>query len=169
VTDRNVRRARGLGIIVLFGIVGCRHRVATAPVAESPCWSYVASSPLPPERVARRYMDAFEAVGLADPMWFVHADTAWALTHPVAPGDTSIGARYAARIVAFRRGDSTHFRQYVAELAGARTLASDSAGNRRLTDLCAEITRAAAIEPTAPAAPTGDETLSVWRLGTEPR
>lgn len=158
-----------LAAIALAAALACRHRVAVAPTAENPCWSYVASSPLPPEGVARRYMDAFHAVGLGDPMWFTHADTAWALTHPVALDSAGQGARYAARVVAFRKGDSTHFRQYVTRLAAAATSPADSASARGLTHLCAEINHAAAIDTTAPSAPTGDETLSVWRLGTEPR
>ena len=164
-----MRRTIVLGAIPLLAALACRHRVATAPTAENPCWSYVASSPLTPDRVARRYMDAFHAVGLDDPMWFTHADTAWALTHAPTLADSARGARYAARVVAYRKGDSTHFRQYVTRLAGTQATSGDSASTPGVAAVCARITRAAAMDVTAPTAPTGDETLGVWRLGTEPR
>ena len=164
-----MKRTIVLAAIPLLAALACRHRIATAPTGENPCWSYVASSPLTPEQVARRYMDAFRAVGLDDPMWFAHADTAWAITHPVALADPAHRARYAARVVAYRRGDSTRFRQYVTPLAGAHPAPGDSARTPGLADVCAEIARAAAIDATASSAPRGDETISVWRLGTEPR
>jgi hypothetical protein len=125
---------------------------AAAPLDEEYCWWAVLRTTLPPDTVAARFERAFAAVGLAGGGWTRRGDTAWA--HAGLPG-----ARYASRAVAYRRGDSTHFRYYV---AGAPGLAPrDSAPN--VVALCGRIARAAAIPTSTPASPTGDESLSVWR------
>ena len=74
-------------------------------------------------------------------------------------------ALYESNLVAYRRGDSTHFRYYVTIARPSQGWASteDSTGAiDGSLDFCAEIARRAAVGWTAPRSPTGEEALTFW-------
>ena len=133
------------------------------------CWWTVYRSPLPVDTVVARFARAYEAVGLAGAGSARVADTAWAQGTPTVLGGAHAGGTYAARVVAYRRGDSTHFRQYVSLVAPPGGWpASDSAhggdaGFGRQVGFCTELSRAAKTQGTAPREPDGEEKLDVWR------
>jgi hypothetical protein len=149
--------------------VGCRPSVVTTPVPaqmqEDHCWWAVLRSALPPDTVAIRFQRAFTAVGLTDATWTRSADTAWARAGPTLLSGRYAGATYASRAVAYRRGDSTLFRHYVAiALPTDRQMPRPDTVNMgaRQISFCGEIARAAAIPTSVPRSPTGEETLTVW-------
>ena len=162
------------GLLLILG-AGCRSRASTtrlapAPaVAENYCWAYVLRTPLAPDSVASRYVRAFTHAGLAVATWGHQADTAWAagaLTPLERRGDPA-GVRYASRVVAYRAGDSTHFRHYVTVAAppsgwGQPVDTAAGAATRRLLGFCGDLARAAAVGASAPRQPTGEEGLDVW-------
>jgi hypothetical protein len=145
---------------------GWRHALREEPprvtTVEDYCWWAVFRTVLPPDTVAARFVRAFTAVGLNDPVRGGVADTAWAAAGPTALPDRG-GRMFAARVVAYRRGDSTHFRHFVA--AGpAPSSPSDSlreAGDRLA--LCGALGMGAAVHGTAPREPDGHEKLAVWQ------
>jgi hypothetical protein len=148
---------------------GCRRSVVTtlapAQMQEDHCWWAVLRSALPPDTVAIRFQRAFTTVGLTDASWTHGGDTAWARAGPTPLSGRHAGAMYSSRAVAFRRGDSTHFRYYVAIALppGGQMARPDTVNvGARQIDFCGEIARAAAIPTSAPRSPTGEETLTVW-------
>jgi hypothetical protein len=152
-------------VMMVIGIwsFGCRRQAVnlSPPVshAEEHCWWAVMRSPLPPDSVAARFQRAFIAVGLTNAMWTHKADTAWVHGGPTALA-ASPGATYESRVVAYWHGDSTHYRQYVA--VAPQPGESRNLGQRTIP-FCTTTARAAAVLGSAPQAPTGDETLELWR------
>lgn len=142
-----------LAMITLAGL-GCRRAPEPAPapvqLEEDYCWWAVLRSSLPPDSVAARFERAYAAVGLAGVRRVQLGDTAWVQTTPVVLD----GVLRASRAVAYRRGDSTHFRYFV----GSR----ESEGAAGPLSLCVRIAQAAAIGWSAPREPTGEESLAVW-------
>jgi hypothetical protein len=148
---------------------GCRRSVVSttvpAQMQEDHCWWAVLRSPLQPDTVAIRFLRAFTTVGLAHAAWTRSGDTAWARAGPTQLSDRHGGAMYSSRAVAYRRGDSTHFRHYVAIALSpdGRVAAVDTVGmGARQIGFCGEIARAAALPTSVPRSPTGEETLTVW-------
>lgn len=158
-----------LGVAALAALalvtMGCRHRgaavaAAPAPLPEEHCWWAVLRTTLPPDSVAARFQRGFAAIGLSNAAWAHQADTAWARAGAgsVGPG----GAAYESRAVAYQRGDSTHFRYWVALVPPAGAPAADGPGGGSIA-ACGRIARAAAVPTSVPREPTGDESLAVWR------
>lgn len=140
-------------------------------MTESHCWWAVYRSPLGVDSVAAHYASAFERIGLSEIHAGRAADTAWATAGPTSLGSDFDGWTYAARVVAYQHGDSTHFRTFVSEAppANAPTV-SDSAravGNSpvagRHIAFCARLAHLAQVGGTAPREPDGEEKLDVWR------
>jgi hypothetical protein len=149
---------------------GCRRSASPAPLPtqssldEDYCWWTVMRTTLPLDSVATRFERAFAAAGLAGAIPTYRGDTAWVHAGPTPVGDPAIVSE--SRVVAYRHGDSTHFRHFVAIAPHAtgrpqRADTSNLAGHR--IGLCARILRAAAIPSWAPREPTGEETLDVWK------
>ena len=118
-------------------------------------------------------MRAFDQLGLRGSTWIQRGDTAWAHAQPTSlPG--WYGATYSVRVVAFRVGDSTHFRHFigVAPPAGGWPAAHDSvtADGRQVSvnpsgatiGFCGALGRAAQVHGTAPPNPDGEEKLGIW-------
>lgn len=173
------RRASALAMIVVSGITvaACR---APAPMTPAPvtagasgyCWWAVYRSALPADTVAARFARAYESVGLAGARWSHLGDTAWAQAGPTVLGGVHDGGMYTARMVAYQRGDSAHFRPYVSVAApvegwakgdSAGTHGEDGATGRQLLGLCADLGRAAHVQGVAPRDPDGEEQSTVWR------
>lgn len=127
-------------------------KVAIVPVSvdEDHCWWTVYRTSLPLDSVADRFARAFTSVGFASSPPSYLGDTAW-----INVGPTRLvgydGRPIEARLVAYRAGDSTHFRTFVAT------------GASQAIQLCQQISRAAPVSGVALREPDGDETLSVWR------
>jgi hypothetical protein len=66
-------------------------------------------------------------------------------------------------VVAYRHGDTTRFRHFIAARLPAQATPDDSArlSSRRI-GLCGELGRLSATHGTAPREPNGEETLDVW-------
>jgi hypothetical protein len=116
--------------------------------------------------VAVRYAGALGAVGIANARTATLADTAWVTSSFTALSEGPAGAHYASRLTAYRAGDTTRLRYFLA-IAPARRgwrVATDSVqAAQRVVPLCAAIARAAAIPAWAPREPTGEEAAPVWR------
>ena len=166
-----------LAMIDLLGAASCRqpHPAAPAPLAlqESHCWWAVFRTTLPPDSVAMHFVRAFAQLGLRGGTWTQRGDTTWAHAEPTTLTSWH-GATYAARVVAYRAGDSTHFRHFVsvAPPAGGWPASYDSvtADGRHLSvsavggpiGFCGALGRAATVHGTAPADPDGEEKLELW-------
>lgn len=105
--------------------------------------------------------------------WAHAADTAWAQGGPTALVGPDRGATvYAARVVAYRRGDTTFFRPFASVAAfasrpgDARADAAPAEGaslEGRLIAFCGEIGRASQTHGAAPREEERDDSLPVWR------
>ena len=149
---------------------GCRRRPAPMPAPaplldEEYCWWAVLRTALPPDSVAARFERAFTEVGLTGAARASRADTAWAHAGPTLLRGEAAGL-YESRAVAYRRGDSTHFRYFV---AAARPRPEDRAQPADPAErgpspvgFCGQIARTAAIPTSVPPSPTGEEALPVW-------
>jgi hypothetical protein len=141
--------------------VGCSRPKPTTAAAPIPwphdhyCWWSAFRTTLPPDSVSTRFARALTAMGLEPPRTGSRADTTWAEAGPTTSADYATPDLYAARIVAFRHGDSTRFRAFVA------TPAIDSGG--AVIQFCAELLRTAKLAGLAPRAQEPDDTLSLWR------
>jgi hypothetical protein len=144
--------------IVLLVLGACHHAVPSRTVAstdrdgdEDYCWWSVYRSPLTVDTVVQRFERAFIAAGLNDTVSKAVADTTWATA--ALPGTVVAGPGIrAARITAFQRGDSTHFRLFASARGGAQ-----------LITFCQQQLRAAAVGAVVPPRPNGEEKLAVWR------
>lgn len=146
---------------------------AAAPVrpAEGYCWWAVFRSPLRVDTVVARYARAYARVGLSGVAWSHAGDTAWAHAGPTVLGGAHANGTYAARIVAYQHGDSTHFRTYVLLIPPAggwpgsdsAVVRGDNVGAGRQIGFCAELGRAAGAEGTAPGWTDGEEKLGLWQ------
>ena len=145
---------------------GCRPPARSAPIPtqgpEDYCWWTVMRTTLPPDSVAARFERAFVVTGLTEATWARLADTAWAHAGPTPLGGPPATIS-ESRVVAYRHGDTTRFRHFVT-ISPPQGQSADTinlAG--RYIGLCGQILRAAAVRPSAPREPTGEETLAVWR------
>lgn len=167
-----------VGAVALVSVIGTACHTATraaptaaatpAPLEEGYCWWAVFRSPLPADSVAARYARAYEQMGLSNVTWSHAGDTAWAHAGPTVLGGAHDDGTYAARMVAYWHGDSTHFRTYlsIAPPSGGwpkgEPGGSDADGARRI-GLCGALGSAAHAQGTAPAAPDSEAKLELWR------
>lgn len=164
--------------LIVLG-AGCRHRrpaAAPGPAAasESPCWWAVFRSPLPLDTVAAHLVSAFTTLGLTNVSSAQQGDTVRAHAGPTRLDDR-FGGTYSARMVAFRRGDSTLYRYFVIAVppsggwppsrdsvtATGAHLSVNPAGS--MLGFCIAIANTAQNHGTAPKEPNGEESLPVWR------
>jgi hypothetical protein len=143
---------------------GCRHakpQTASAPLvwpAEEYCWWAPLRTAMSPDSVAVRYATAFATLGLSGAGWSHRADTAWAEAGPTVLSRATGGGIFAARVVAYRRGDTTLVRPFVA----ARPEGSAPAGSLTIP-FCGDAIRAAHAATTQPHDEERDASLPVWR------
>ena len=97
-------------------------------------------------------------LGLSRVDWAHRADTAWAQAGPSVLADSGRVGTYAARVVAFRRGDSTLFRTFV----GITSSTSSNVSGEQI-GFCGETMRAAKAAGTAPRIEEPDDALPLWR------
>ena len=166
-----------LAVIGTAGVASCRRPEPVAPVPltlkEQYCWWAVFRTALPPDSVALHFVDAFRALGLQDGAWTQRGDTVWAHSAPTTlPGWYRATVR--ARVVAYRVGDSTHFRHFVAVAppsggwpppydsvtSDGRHVTLSPSGSP--TGFCGTLGRAARVHGTAPPDPDGEEKLELW-------
>ncbi len=153
-----VGRTTLAALLVLLSF-GCQRRATLASVPprdaalqEDHCWWAVVRSPLSPDSLAERFAAAFTDVGFSSIRQVRVGDTTVVQAGPssLPSGESDL---VASRVVAYSRGDSTHFRHYLAfggEVSGQRL------------GLCRDIARTAAVRASAPREPTGEESLPVW-------
>jgi len=163
--------------VAASALAGCRH-AAPAPVAplameEHYCWWSVFRTPLHADSVAVHFVHAFSQLGLRRATWSQRGDTTWAHAEPTRLADR-YGAAYAARVVAYRVGDSTHFRHFVsvAPPEGGWPAAYDSvtadgphvslSPSGSPIGFCGALGQAARVHGTAPSEPDGEEKLELW-------
>lgn len=175
---RRVVAAGGAVLLAAALAAGC-HRTppaALAPVVlqEHYCWWAVFRTTLPPDSVAEHFVHAFDQLGLRGGAWSQRGDTAWARAEPTSLASWH-GGTYSARVVAFRVGDSTHFRHFVGvgAPAGGWPAAYDSVtadgrhvslspANGSFFEFCGALGHAALVHGTAPREPDGEEKLDIW-------
>ena len=131
-------------------------KVAAVPVSldERHCWWAVYRTSLPLDTVANRFARAFTSIGFAPSAPSQVGDTAWINVGPSRLSGYE-GRLIEARMVAYRAGDSTHFRTFVATCASLAT--------SQAIELCQQISRAAPVGGVTLREPDGEEKLSVWR------
>ena len=129
-------------------------KVAVVPVSlgEDHCWWAVYRTSLPLDTVADRFARAFTSIGFAPSAPSQVGDTAWINAGPSRLSGYE-GRPIEARMVAYRVGDSTHFRTFVATGTGAS----------QAIELCQQISKAAPVGGVTLREPDGEEKLSVWR------
>jgi hypothetical protein len=147
-----------ISAIVISGSSGaaCHRPVQLQPVqasatVEDYCWWAVFSTAVPLDTVAVHFAHAFSNLGLSDVRSSRLGDTIRVQAGPSVMHRFN-DAAISARVVAYRRGDSTHFREYTT---------GPTRGFPRIS-FCAEIGRASAVNAFAPREPDGEEKLSVW-------
>jgi hypothetical protein len=140
-----------LGVAV-YSCNPSRPKVAVVPVSpnEEHCWWAVYRTSLPLDSVTARFARAFTSLGFGASAPSQLGDTAWINVGPSRISGYD-GRSIAARMVAYRAGDSTHFRTFVAT------------GESQAIDLCQQISRAAPVGGVSLREPDGEEKLSVWR------
>ena len=137
-------------------------------LVEEYCWHAVFQTVYSPDTTAARFERALRLLGLVNAHVGRLADTAWASAGPSVLDGEQGRATYAARVVAYRHGDSTHFRHYVAVGVPPRGAASNgddvNAASLQIP-FCGKLSQIAELHGTAPQWPNGrgEETLSVWR------
>ena len=134
-----------VAVVVLAGllIAGCRHPARTTSMSpawppDERCWWAPFRTALPPDSVAVRFARAYMMLRMSRANWSHLADTAWAEAGPSVRADSGRVGTYAARVVAFRRGDSTLFRTFVA----IRSSTSPNVGGEQI-GFCGETMRTA--------------------------
>jgi hypothetical protein len=131
---------------------------ALAWPADEHCWWSPFRTVMAPDSVAARYARAYATLGLSETGWSHQADTAWAQAAPTAlsrPAGTGV---YAARVVAYRRGDTTLVRPFVA----VKTDGVVNTGSLTI-QFCGDITREAKAMTTTPRNGEPDDSAPVWR------
>jgi hypothetical protein len=131
-------------------------------------------SPLPLDTVAAHLVSAFTTLGLSNASSVQQGDTIRAQAGPTRL-DERFGGTYSARMVAFRRGDSTLYRYFVVAApppggwrpgydsltaTGAHVSVNPASS---MLGLCTAIASASQNHGTAPKQPNGEEGLQVWR------
>jgi hypothetical protein len=162
-----LRRLPLYAILVAFtgALSACCHRspvqTASTPLAlpaEDHCWWAAYRTAIPADSVAVRYARAFASLGLSGAGWSHQADTAWAEGGPTVLSRPTGTGLYAARVVAYRRGDTTLVRPFVAVRPHG-----DVNGGSLSIPLCGDASRAAQALTTAPREEERDDSLPVWR------
>lgn len=125
---------------------------------EEHCWWLPLRTAMPPDSVAARYARAYAALGLSGTGWLRRADTAWAEGAPTALSRPASTGVYAARVVAYRHGDTTFVRPFVA----VRTDDAVNTGNLTIP-FCGDVAREAKALTTAPRDGAPDDSALVWR------
>jgi hypothetical protein len=153
-----------LFVLVASPSVGCHRaapRVASAPSTAPQwehCWWAALRTALPPDSVASRFARAYDSLGLANAEWSHQADTAWAEAGPMTVTREGGSAIVRARVVAYRRGDTTLVRPFSAvQSAGPANLGALGIG------FCGEAIRAAKAQTTQPSNEEPDDSLPLWR------
>ena len=131
--------------------VNVRSSVAGPP--EQHCWWAAYRTTLPPDSVAARFERALTSIGFSGGRVGSLADTAWAQAGPTALASPELGT-YAARVVAIRMRDSTHFRVFIA---------GDTTDAGKLIGMCGEIMRRAAFHAAVPSQEESDDSTPRWR------
>lgn len=111
-----------------------------------------------PDSVAVRYARAFVTLGLSKAGWSHQADTAWAEGGPTVLSRPAGAGLYAARVVAYRRGDTTLVRPFVA----VRPAGDVNVGHLSIP-FCGDAMRAAQAGLVAPSEEERDDSLPIWR------
>jgi hypothetical protein len=125
---------------------------------ESHCWWARYRTAIPPDSVAVRYARAFATLGLSGAGWSHQADTAWAQGGPTVLSRPSGTGLFAARVVAYRHGETTFVRPFNA------VRSSDEGNLGRLSiEFCGDASRAAHAETTTIKQEEPDDSLPVWR------
>jgi hypothetical protein len=111
-----------------------------------------------PDSVAARFARAYESLGLANASWSHQADTAWAEAGPSTVVREGASGIVRARVVAYRRGDTTLVRPFSSvQPEGSANLGALYIG------FCGEVIRAAKAETTQPPSEEPDDSLPLWR------
>lgn len=161
-------------LTALGGMVagGCHRRLLTTiPTAahkanEEHCFWTAFRTTLPPDTVASRYVQAFTSLGLSAASASHLADTAWANAGPTVIAFPEGRNTYAARVVAYRRGDTTLYRAFVTVTAppGGWSTPDDSGHvGARTIPFCGRMARAAQVHGTTSGMPGALEVSEVWR------
>jgi hypothetical protein len=177
---RRITAAAGLVPLLAVTGAGCHRAVPATPAASAPlaleeeyCWWTVFRTALPPDSVAEHFVRAFAQLGLSGGTWTARADTAWAHAEPTQRAHWP-GGTFAARVVAYRVGDSTHFRHFVsvappaAGWPASRDSVTDDGRHVSISPsgspigFCGALGRDAQVHGTAPSEPDGEEKLDVW-------
>lgn len=142
-------------ILLGFSVYACNPsppKLSVVPVSqkEEYCWWAVYRTSLPLDTVANRFAAAFTSIGFSPSAPSQVGDTAWINVGPSILSGYE-GRPIEARMVAYRAGDSTHFRTFVAT------------GESQAISLCQQISQAAPVGGVTLRGPDGEEKLSVWR------
>ena len=105
-----------------------------------------------------RYSRAFSTLGLSGAEWSQAADTAWAEAGPTVLERAGSKAICAARVVAYRRGDTTLVRPFIAVRPGDSTFVG-----RLFIPFCGDVIRAAEASTTQPPNEEREDSLPLWR------
>ena len=157
---------RHAALLVLLWVLSAACHRAAPRVTSTPlspprwehCWWAALRSAMPPDSVAARYARAYESLGLANAGWSHLADTAWAEAGPSTLVREGGSGTLAARVVAYRRGDTTLVRPFISvQPVGSVNLGALAIG------FCGEVIRAAKAGTTQPPNEEPDDSLPLWR------
>jgi len=159
--------ALSLAVIVAL-ISGCHRpaQLASTPVEQPKyehCWWAALRTSMPPDSVAARYAGAFATLGLTKTGWSHQADTAWAEGGPTVVTRADGTASISARVVAYRRGDTTLVRPF----NSVRPIGPANLGGLKI-GFCQDAIRTARAGVTAPSGEERDDSLPVWRRRPTP-
>lgn len=152
-----------LAVAGTFG-TACHHTTAQTRTAsaerpeEDHCGWAPQRTAATPDSVAARFAQAFATLGLAGAGWSHKADTAWAEGGPTALSRPAGAGVYAARVVAYRHGDTTLVRPFVAV-----TPAGDVNIGRLSIPFCGDAIRAAQAGLLPGNTEVPDDSSPVWR------
>jgi len=150
-------------MLMLFA-TGCHHAAppgaAPLTIPDDYCWHAVFRTSLAPDTVAHRFERAFTGLGLTNASTTTRGDTAWSHAGPTRLAGEWGDALYAARVVAYRVADSTHFRHFVGIAPPSGDTLNTTA---RLITFCGALGRATQVHGTAPREPDGEEALELWK------
>lgn len=168
-----MRRLSVSALLATTLIAAC-HRSAAAPALtpvqapESHCFWTAFRTTLPPDTVASRYARAFTTLGLTGAVTSHAADTAWAHAGPTPLTLPNGSGTYAARVVAFRRGDTTYYRPFVSLTADRQAAGEDSGRHTsRTIYFCGALAGAAQVHGVTQGRPGALEAMDVWRARPE--
>lgn len=142
---------------------GCHHPPQTAAtprasMEEGHCWWAAYRTALPPDSVAAHYAQAYTTLGLTGAGWSQLGDTAWAQAEPTLLTRPAGAGTYAARVVAYRRGDTTFLRPFVGVRAD-----SNANGGAMSIAFCGDVSRASRVPAGGPRDEEPDDSLPIWR------